>query len=91
MTISLSAADQVVAFMREGSRTGKLAVTRKDGSPHVVPIWFDFDDDTGELVFVMGKESLSVSPVIATHRDKAKPACCPTRMREMATQDLRLV
>lgn len=51
-------ADQVVAFMREGSRTGKLAVTRKDGSPHVVPIWFDFDDESGDLVFVMGKDSL---------------------------------
>ncbi len=50
--------DEVVQFMREGSRTGKLAVTRKDGSPHVVPIWFDFDDDTGDLVFVMGKGSL---------------------------------
>ena len=53
----MSEAD-VVAFMRDGSRTGKLAVTRKDGSPHVVPIWFDFDDDTGELVFVTQTESV---------------------------------
>lgn len=50
--------EEVVAFMREGTRTGKLAVTRKDGSPHVVPIWFDFDDNAGDLVFVMGKDSL---------------------------------
>lgn len=50
--------EQVVAFMRSDSRTGKLAVTRKDGRPHVVPIWFDFDDATGDLVFVMGRDSL---------------------------------
>lgn len=50
--------DEVVAFMREGSRTGKLGVVRADGRPHVVPIWFDFDDDTGDLMFVMGSDSL---------------------------------
>ena len=50
--------EEVVAFMREGSRTGKLGVVRADGRPHVVPIWFDFDDDTGDLVFVMGSKSL---------------------------------
>ena len=50
--------DEVVAFMRSGSRTGKLGVVRADGRPHVVPIWFDFDDSTGDLVFVMGRESL---------------------------------
>jgi len=30
------------AFMRSGSRTGKLATVRPDGSPHVVPVWFDY-------------------------------------------------
>ncbi len=30
--------------------TGKLATTRKDGRPHVAPIWFAMDDD-GSLVF----------------------------------------
>jgi hypothetical protein len=28
------------AFVLEGTRTGKLAVTRTDGRPHVTPIWF---------------------------------------------------
>ncbi|MEM7093357.1 MAG: PPOX class F420-dependent oxidoreductase [Actinomycetota bacterium] len=50
--------DEVVEFMRTGSRTGKLAVTRKDGSPHVTPIWFDFDDATGELVFLTQVETI---------------------------------
>lgn len=44
--------DEVVAFMREGSRTGKVAVTRADGRPHVSPVWFDVDDATGEVVFL---------------------------------------
>jgi PPOX class probable F420-dependent enzyme len=32
-------------FVQEGTRTGKLAVTRADGSPHVKPIWFVLDGD----------------------------------------------
>ncbi|TMD44650.1 MAG: PPOX class F420-dependent enzyme, partial [Chloroflexi bacterium] len=37
------------AFLLEGTRTGKLATVRKDGRPHVVPIWFHLDGNT--LVF----------------------------------------
>lgn len=36
-------------FLLHGTRTAKLATVRKDGRPHVVPIWFDLDGDT--LVF----------------------------------------
>ena len=50
--------DEVLAFMCEGSKTGKLAVTRKDGRPHVSPIWFDLDESTGHLVFVTQAESV---------------------------------
>ena len=28
------------AFVMEGTRTGKVATARKDGRPHVVPVWF---------------------------------------------------
>jgi PPOX class probable F420-dependent enzyme len=44
------------AFVLEGTRTGKAAVTRKDGSPHVTPIWFVLDGD--DLVFNTGSQSL---------------------------------
>jgi PPOX class probable F420-dependent enzyme len=37
------------AFVSEGTRTGKIAVTRSDGGPHVTPIWFVLDGD--DLVF----------------------------------------
>ncbi|XVQ15355.1 PPOX class F420-dependent oxidoreductase [Spirillospora sp. CA-255316] len=36
-------------FVSEGTRTGKIAVTRADGSPHVTPVWFVLDGE--DLVF----------------------------------------
>lgn len=32
-------------FVMAGTRTGKLAVTRSDGRPHVTPTWFLVDGD----------------------------------------------
>ena len=37
------------AFLAEGQKTAKLATVRKDGRPHVVPVWFELDGD--DLVF----------------------------------------
>lgn len=44
------------AFVSEGTRTGKIALTRKDGAPHVTPVWFVLDGD--DLIFNTGKDSL---------------------------------
>jgi PPOX class probable F420-dependent enzyme len=41
----------------EPPRTGKLATVRKDGRPHVAPVWFDLDDD-GSIVFTTGADTL---------------------------------
>jgi PPOX class probable F420-dependent enzyme len=41
--------DEWRAFVMAGTRTGKLAVTRADGRPHVAPIWFVLDGD--DIVF----------------------------------------
>jgi len=38
------------------AKTGKLAVVRKDGSPHVSPIWVDLDG--GTIVFTTNTESI---------------------------------
>ena len=43
-------------FLAAGTRTGKLATTRLDGRPHVVPIWFVLDGD--DLVFNTGAETV---------------------------------
>lgn len=38
-----------LAFLAEGTRTGKLATVRPDGRPHVAPIWFAVEGE--DLVF----------------------------------------
>ncbi len=43
-------------FITAGTRTGKLATTRLDGRPHVVPVWFVLDGE--ELVFNTGADSV---------------------------------
>ena len=49
------------AFLMEQVRTAKLATVRKDGRPHVVPIWFDLDEDT--LVFTTGQTTIKASNI----------------------------
>jgi PPOX class probable F420-dependent enzyme len=48
---------EVRAFLTFGTRTGKLAVTRLDGSPMVVPVWFELDDDD-TLLFTTWHETI---------------------------------
>ncbi|SFQ50705.1 PPOX class probable F420-dependent enzyme [Amycolatopsis arida] len=43
-------------FVSAGTRTGKLGVTRVDGTPHVTPVWFLLDGD--DLVFNTGRDSV---------------------------------
>jgi PPOX class probable F420-dependent enzyme len=45
--------EQWKAFLLEGTRTAKLATVRRDGSPHVAPVWFTLDGD-GRIVFNTG-------------------------------------
>jgi PPOX class probable F420-dependent enzyme len=48
--------DELNQFLSAGTRTGKLATTRADGSPHVAPIWFILDGD--DLVFMTGANTV---------------------------------
>ena|SRR5258708_38649344 len=43
-------------FLLTDTRTGKLATVRKDGRPHIAPIWFDLDGNT--LVFNTGETTV---------------------------------
>jgi hypothetical protein len=36
--------DDVITFLSEGTRTGKLGYTASDGRPLVAPIWFVVDN-----------------------------------------------
>jgi PPOX class probable F420-dependent enzyme len=52
--------DEWWEFAGAGTRTGKLAVVRADGSPHVTPIWFLLNaaPDGDELIFTTVRESV---------------------------------
>src|SRR6266496_1479376 len=51
--------DEQKEFLLQGTRTGKIATVRKDGHPHVVPIWFVLDGDT--LIFTTGSTSVKAA------------------------------
>ncbi len=51
-------------FLAAGTRTGKLATTRPDGRPHVVPIWFILDGD--DLVFTTGADTVKGRSLLRT-------------------------
>lgn len=48
--------DELDRFLGAGTRTGKLATMRVDGSPHVAPIWFILDGD--DLIFMTGASTV---------------------------------
>jgi PPOX class probable F420-dependent enzyme len=62
--------EEIHKFLLTDSRTGKLATVRKDGRPHVAPIWFDLDGD--ELVFMTWHESVKAANI---HRDPRVSIC----------------
>lgn len=52
--------EEWLAFVSHGTRTGKLATVRKDGSPHVAPVWFLIDTaaDGDFIVFTTGADTV---------------------------------
>lgn len=58
---------EIREFLSFGTRTGKLAITRLDGSPMVVPIWFALDDD-GTLLFTTWHESIKGKAILRDGR-----------------------
>ena len=62
--------DQWRRFLLDAPRTAKLATVRKDGRPHVAPIWFALDGD--DLVFMTWHESVKAK---AIRRDPRVSLC----------------
>ncbi len=48
-------------FLLDRVRTAKLATVRRDGRPHVVPVWFDLDGDS--LIFTTWRESVKAANI----------------------------
>jgi PPOX class probable F420-dependent enzyme len=62
---TLSRAD-ALAFLAEGTRTGKLATAAPTGTPHVAPVWFVVTDDA--LVFTTGHDTVKGRHLAANPR-----------------------
>jgi len=71
------AADEWRAFVSEGTHTAKVATVRRDGHPHVVPVWFVLDDG-GRVVFTTGADTvkgraLRLEPRVSVGVDDERP------------------
>jgi PPOX class probable F420-dependent enzyme len=53
-------------FVTAGTRTAKWANTRRDGRPHVVPVWFVLDGD--DLLITTGAKSVKGRAVLRDPR-----------------------
>lgn len=60
-------ADETRSFLLHGTRTGKLAVVRADGRPHVTPTWFALDAPNGAIA-----SSAAFDLVLTTHETSMK-------------------
>lgn len=58
--------DEYCGFMLSGTRTAKLATVRRDGSPHVAPVWFVLDGD--DIIFTTGKDTVKGKNILRDGR-----------------------
>jgi PPOX class probable F420-dependent enzyme len=67
---------EIKKFLTKGTFTAKIATVKKDGSPHVVPIWFVLDDEQsdrkgkkmGDIIFTTYKDSLKARNIDRDNR-----------------------
>ena len=64
---------EIGRFLMQGTFTGKLATVKKDGSSHVVPIWFVLDDGNsrdrvGDIIFTTGSTSVKAKNIRRDNR-----------------------
>ncbi len=54
--------EEPLHVVTSAARTGKIGIVRDDGSPMVVPIWFDLDAD-GTRVFTTWHETIKARSI----------------------------
>jgi PPOX class probable F420-dependent enzyme len=63
--------DEIRNFLLQGTFTGKLGTINKNGSPHIVPIWFTLDNNDN-ILFTTGDTSVKAKNI---HRDNRVRLC----------------
>jgi PPOX class probable F420-dependent enzyme len=79
---------EIKNFLMQGTLTGKLATVKKDGSPHVIPIWFMLDEsnsgDINNIIFTTNSTSVKAKNIQHNNRvsicvdDQTPPFSCVT-------------
>jgi PPOX class probable F420-dependent enzyme len=65
---------EIAKFLMQGTFTGKLATVKKDGSSHVVPIWFVLDNRNsrggkiGDIILTTGDTSVKAQNIQRDNR-----------------------
>lgn len=59
--------DEIRDFLLRGTYTGKLGTINKDGTPHVVPIWYTVDKQNN-IIFNTGSESVKAKNIRRDNR-----------------------
>jgi PPOX class probable F420-dependent enzyme len=64
---------EIGRFLMQGTLTGKLATAKRDGSSHVVPIWFVLDNGNtrgkvGNIIFTTGDTSVKANNIQRDNR-----------------------
>jgi PPOX class probable F420-dependent enzyme len=64
---------EIARFLMQGTFTGKLATVKKDGSSHVVPIWFVLDNGkgrtkVGDIIFTTVETSVKANNIQRDNR-----------------------
>ena len=67
--------EEIAKFVMQGTFTGKLATVGKDGSSHVVPIWFVLDNENnkrggriGNIIFTTYSTSVKANNIGRNNR-----------------------
>ena len=59
--------DEIRDFLLKGTYTGKLGTINKNGTPHVVPIWYTVDEQD-DIIFNTGGESVKAKNISRDNR-----------------------
>ena len=59
--------DEIRNFLLQGTFTGKLGTIKKNGTPHIVPIWFTLDNKNN-ILFTTGDTSVKAKNIKRDNR-----------------------